>query len=138
MELIDFSSLFIQTVNLAIILFVLWRFLFSPYLRFLDEEAKKRIKLEEQLAKSEHIVKDAHAQADNIIDQAKVDAKIVASEIVENARKEATEMTTRATQDADATRSKGFADIAHERKAIVEELRGKVIDVALKMNEKLF
>jgi F-type H+-transporting ATPase subunit b len=138
MELIDFSSLFIQTVNIAIIIFVLWRFFFAPYLKFLDEEAKKRTHLEEQLKKSEHIVKDAHAQADNIVDQAKVDAKILASEIVDNARKEATELTAKAHADADAARSKGFADVAHERKVILDELRTRVVDVALKMNEKLF
>jgi F0F1-type ATP synthase membrane subunit b/b' len=106
MELIDFSSLFIQAVNVAIIIFVLWKFFFSPYLKFLDEEAKKRAGLEEQLKTSENVVKNAHAQADNIVDQAKVDAKIVATEIIENARKEAVEITTKAHTDADAARSK--------------------------------
>lgn len=106
MELIDISSLFIQSVNLAIIIFVLWKFLFSPYLRFLDEEAKKRVMLDEQLQKSEHILLDAHNQATNIVDQAKLDAKIVASEIIENARKEGTELVSRAHADADAARTK--------------------------------
>jgi F-type H+-transporting ATPase subunit b len=138
MELIDISSLFIQSVNLAIIIFVLWKFLFSPYLRFLDEEAKKRVMLDEQLQKSEHILSDAHNQATNIIDEAKLSAKIVASEITENARKEGAEIVARAHADADAARTKGFADVAHERKMIALELKGKVIDIALKMNEKLF
>jgi F-type H+-transporting ATPase subunit b len=136
--LIDWGSLLIQFINFAIIAFVLRKYFFVPYTKFLDEEAKKRVSLEEQIAKSEHIVQDAHNQADNIIDQAKVDAKIIASEIVENAHKEASEIVTRAQIDADAARSKGFADIAHERKMIAEELKVKVVEIALKMNEKLF
>jgi F-type H+-transporting ATPase subunit b len=125
-------------VNLAVIIFVLWKFVFSPYLRYLDEEAKKRAQLESQLQKTEYIVKEAHNQAENIIDQSRVDAKMIASEITENARKEATEIVTKAQSDADVARSKGFADVAHERKLIIEELKGRVVDVALKMNEKLF
>lgn len=138
MQLVDTSSLIIQSINLAIILFVLWRFLFAPYLKQLDEEAKKRLELEQKLAKSTHIVDDAHKQAENIIDQAKVDAKLIASEITDHARTEASEITARATRDAEMARSKGFEDIAHERKALQEELKAKVVDVALKMNEKLF
>lgn len=138
MSLIDIPSLAIQSVNVAVIIFVLWKFFFSPYLRYLDEEAKKRATLESELEKSAHIVKDAHNQAENIIDQSRVDAKMIASEITENARKEAAEITARAQSDADAARSKGFADIAHERKVILEELKERVVDVALKMNEKLF
>lgn len=138
MELVDISSLIIQSINLAIIIFVLWRFLFSPYLKYLDEEAKKRHKLESEIAKSAHIVDDAHGQASNIINQAKIDAKQMASQITDNARKEAFDITTKAQHDAELARAKGFEDIAHERKALQEELKAKVIDVALKMNEKLF
>ncbi len=93
---------------------------------------------EEQIAKNENILTQAHNQAANVIDQAKLDAKMIALEITENAHKEATEIVAKAHTDADAARSKGFADIAHERKMIMEELGSRVVEVALKMNEKLF
>lgn len=134
----DFGSFIIQGINFAIVAYVLRRFFFVPYMKYLDEEAKKRKTLEEQIAKNENILKDAHLQAENIVDKAKVDAKMIASEITDNAHKEAHEIVTKAHSDADAARTKGFADIAHERKMIMDELRGRVVDVALKMNEKLF
>lgn len=134
----DLSSFIIQGINFIIVAFVLRKFFFVPYMHYLDEEAKKRKHLEAEIAKSAHILTDAHNQATNIIDQSKVDAKLIASEIAENARKEAAELIKKAHLDADAARAKGFDDIALERKMIVEELRSKVIDVALKMNEKLF
>ncbi len=105
---------------------------------YLDEEAKKRHTLEAEIAKSVNILTDARNQASNIIDQSKVDAKLIATEIAENARKESIDLIKKAHADADAARAKGFDDIAFERKALVEELKSKVIDVALKMNEKLF
>lgn len=136
--LFDLSSFIIQAINFAIVAFVLRKFFFVPYMSYLDEEAKKRKTLEAEIAKSAHILTDAHNQATNIIDQSKVDAKLIASEIAENARKESVELIKKAHLDADAARAKWFDDIALERKMIVEELRSKVIDVALKMNEKLF
>ena len=136
--LFDLSSFIIQAINFIVVAFVLRKFFFVPYMAYLDEEAKKRRTLEAEIAKSAHILTDAHNQATNIIDQSKVDAKLIASEIAENARKESVELIKKAHADADAARSKGFDDITLERKMIVEELRSKVIDVALKMNEKLF
>ena len=136
--LFDLSSFVIQAINFIIVAFVLRRFFFVPYMHYLDEEAKKRKHLEAEIAKSTHILTDAHNQAANIIDQSKVDAKLIASEIAENARRESIELIKKAHIDADAARTKGFEDIALERKMIAEELRSKVINVALKMNEKLF
>ena len=136
--LFDLSSFIIQAINFIVVAFVLRKFFFVPYMAYLDEEAKKRRTLEAEIAKSANILTDAHNQATNIVDQSKVDAKLIASEIAENARKESVELIKKAHADADAARSKGFDDIALERKMIVEELRSKVIDVALKMNEKLF
>ena len=136
--LFDFGSFIIQAINFVIVAFVLRRFFFVPYLKFLDRETKKRKELEEQLTKSAHVLEDAHNQAANLIDQAKLDARITATEILENARKEGSEILIKAHSDADLARSKGFADVVHERKAMADELKSKVLDIALKLNAKIF
>jgi F-type H+-transporting ATPase subunit b len=106
MDLINISTFIIQTINIAVVIGVLAVFFFRPYLKYLDEESKNRKSLEDKLAKSEHIVTEAHEQAENIVDQAKVDARITATEIIENSRKEAGEIVAKAHADADAARSK--------------------------------
>ena len=136
--LIDWGSFLIQVINFAVVAYVLRRFFFVPYLQFLDTEAAKRKELETQLAKQSHILEDAHNQATNLVDQAKVDARMVSSEIVENARREAKELAEKATKDAELTRSKGFADIASERKGMEGEMKKRVIDIALALNAKIF
>ena len=136
--LFDFGSFIIQAINFVIVAFVLRRFFFVPYLKFLDREIKKRKELEEQLTKSAHVLEDAHNQAANLIDQAKLDARITATEILENARKEGSEILIKAHSDADLARSKGFADVVHERKVMADELKSKVLDIALKLNAKIF
>ena len=136
--LFDLSSFIIQAINFAIVAFVLRGFFFKPYMKYLEEEAVKRADLESKLAESDSILASAKTDAEKFIDQARVDGKMMGSEIVENARKEASEIAAKSTLDADAARSKGFADVALERKAMAEELKGKVLDIALKLNAKLF
>lgn len=136
--LFDFSSFIIQAINFAIVAFVLRGFIFKPYMKFLEEETAKRTELEKKLSESDAILANAKEESENIIDKARVEAKIMGAEIVENARKEGAEIAARAHADADAARAKGFAQVEQERKAMTEELKTKVLDVALKLNEKLF
>ncbi len=136
--LFDLSSFIIQAVNFIIVALVLRKFFFVPYIKFLDEEAMKRKDLEEKLAKSDALLSEAKNDAEKILDQSRVDARMVASEIVENSRKEAREIEERAQRDADVARTKWFADVALEHKLMAEELKKKVLDIALKMNAKLF
>ncbi len=136
--LIDYGSLIIQAINFAIVAFVLRKFFFVPYLKYLDEEVEKHITLEKKLADSESIVHAAQSEALDIVEKAKVDAKMIASEIVDNAHREWGEIVAHANKDADAARSKGFSDIALERKELYREIKTRVMDVALKLNAKLF
>lgn len=117
---------------------MLRKFFFVPYVKFLEDEAMKRKDLEQKLSDSDSILANAHTDAEKIVDQAKLDAKIMASEIIENARKEASEIAIKAAKDADDARSKGFSDVAHERKVMADELKSKVLDIALRLNAKLF
>lgn len=137
-SLIDPASLAIQTVNLGIIVFVMWKFFFKPYLAYLDEENAKREKLEKDIANSAYIVENANAEASKILDASRIDARNMANEIIENARKDADTMRADAARDAEEARKKGFADVEHERRTLREEMKEKVISVALKMNEKIF
>lgn len=134
----NFSSFIAQFINIAIITFVLWKFFFKPYLAFLDNEAKKRTKLEEDIANSAHIVDNANMEAKKILDASRMDARNTANEIVENARKEADSIKTEATAEAELARKKWFADVEYERKILSEEMKQKVLQVAIKINEKFF
>jgi F-type H+-transporting ATPase subunit b len=137
-SIFDLSSFIIQAINFAIVFIVLRSFIFKPYMKYLEEETAKRSELEQKLADSDAILASAKEESEKIVDKAKVDAKMMGAEIVENARKEWAEISARAQADADAARAKGFAQVDQERKAMTEELKSKVLDVALMLNKKLF
>lgn len=59
MELVNFGSLIIQLINLSVVVYVLYRFIFKPYLAFIDEETAKREAFESNAHAAEHIISDA-------------------------------------------------------------------------------
>ena len=105
---------------------------------YLEVEAKKRLLLDEQLSDSDAMLKNAKQEAESIISHARTEAKKMGADIVENARKDAIDILAAANLESEATRNKGFAQVELERKNMTEELKGKVLDIALKLNEKLF
>lgn len=137
-NLVNWQALIIQTINISIVIFVLWKFFFKPYLAFLDVEASQRTQLEKDIKNSAHIVENAQMEAKKILDDSRLDAKNMANDILDNARNEADAIMQQANTDAELARKQGFADIEHERKNLREEMKQKVLSVALKMNEKLF
>ncbi len=138
MGLIDFGSLAVQAVNLAIVAYVLRKFLFLPYLAHLDEETKKREELAQAHAEAQNAVEAAKNEAHRIIETAKQEGKSIRAESKSLAKQEASLITFEANKEADAIRAKAETDIGAERRAMEVEMKAKIVDVALKINEKIF
>lgn len=134
----DLSSFIIQTINLLIIAFVLRTFFFRPYLAFLDKEREQRRMLEESLKNSEKIVEDARIESKKIIDEAKSEAKTLSIQILETAKSEAKSMNEKAQSEVNLMKTQALSELYNERNALERELQARVLDVALKLNEKLF
>lgn len=137
-ELINFDALIIQTINLAVIVYVLYRFIFKPYLIVLDAEEKQALEIEELHKNAKSFKDQANKEAAAIVDEAKEDAKTIRTEARALAQGEAAAVLALASQEADATRAKGMADIAQEKAALETELKSKVLTIAISLNQKLF
>lgn len=138
MQLFDPQALIIQAINLVIVLFVLWKFLFSPYIKKLDEEEADRQALAADIEKSDTMLSDAQEASKKIEDDAMADANKKTKKIIENAELQAEDIRNQAKQDAEELRTKEVEALEQERKKIYAELKDKVLDVAIKMNEKIF
>ncbi|MDQ1343599.1 MAG: synthase subunit b [Patescibacteria group bacterium] len=136
--LLDFGSLAIQAVNLAVVAYVLKRFVFSPYLAYLDEEQAKRDEIERSHEVVREAEESARKKAAGIVEEAKREGKNIREESKTLAKQEASLIVFEANKEAEAVRAKGLADIGNERRALEESLRAKVVSVALKINEKVF
>jgi F0F1-type ATP synthase membrane subunit b/b' len=85
MKLHDFQfftleTLLIQTVILFIILWVLNKFIFKPYLAYLDKLEEKQKKLESDYKNIDKLVKEAEEKKEKILKKAKAKSEQIISD----------------------------------------------------------
>lgn len=130
-------SLLIQAVNFGLLLFVLWRFLYRPFLAKLEERshAIKKSLSEAQAAQAEaerqreehrKQLQAAYAEAQSIRDAALKDAGEEQRRLVEAARAE-----------ADRLVEGARAEIQQDVRRAKQELRSEVGDLAVSVAERL-
>jgi len=143
MELHDFQfftleTIIIQTIILFMILYVLNKFIFKPYLSYLDKEMERRKKLEEDYNNIDKINKDALEKHEAVL----VDARKIAALIMKNsenvAKKEALSIKQQAEMEASSIKNSALAELQKEKENMLEEIKSKSIDLILKFNAKLF
>ena len=138
MELVNLGSLLIQAINLSVVVYVLYRFIFKPYLAFIDEEGLKREAFETNARAAEHIISDAWKEASSILEAAKNQSRVMIADSEGLAKKEHALIIADALKEAEQLKAKAAQDIEREREILHDELRTKVLSIALRANEKLF
>ncbi len=143
MELHDFhfftlETLVIQAIILVCILWVLNRFVFKPYLAYLDEETERRKKLETDYNNIETLNKQAEAQKQDILSDAKKQAEEMKKNALDIAKAEASAIKEKASQEAQNMKNSAFAEISKEKEVMLNDVKEKSIDLIVRFNAKLF
>ena len=138
MGFVNWGSFLIQTINLTIILYVLNRYLLQPYLRYLDAENEKRAEMEHTIAEVETIRDAARKEAEHTITVARREAEDIRTKAKMLAAKEAENTLDAARIEADNIVHRAQADQERDRRTLEDALRGRVLDVAIRLNGKLF
>jgi F-type H+-transporting ATPase subunit b len=143
MELHDFQfftleTIVIQTIILVLILWVLNVFIFKPYLSYLDKEAEKRKKLENDYNNIEKINKEAIDARDSLLATARLEAEEIKKNSSDIAKKEAANIKQKAQDEAGSIKTSALAEIQKEKETMLNDIKSKSIDLILKFNAKLF
>lgn len=128
---VDWKLFLAQLVNFSVVLFVMWKFVYTPLLKAIDARS----------AKLEKGLKDAEAAS-----AAKTGAEKASQEAIIYARREAQRILEEAQQQADAERAElkaktqeemktlvaqGKASLAAEKDKMVQEARAEIAELAL-------
>lgn len=135
---VNLWSFIIQFVNIVIIIFMLNKFLFKPYLVYLHNEELKRKDLEDAHLKLHTLKDDAKKEAKEIIDDAKKEAHFIKVQWESLAKEETIAIINEAKEESERIKAKALLDVDNERKAMNSIMKEKILEVALKLNEKLF
>src|SRR5690348_1335208 len=131
--LVPNGTLIAELIAFLIVLGVLWRYVVPPVSKAMsDRQAMIKAQLDEGKQASERL-----KQAEADYRQAMEEARTTAATIRDQARADAAaireEMLQEAVQERDRVLESGRAQLAHERDALVRELRASVGDLAVEL-----
>lgn len=127
----------IQIVNLAVVLFVLKKFLFDPYLKLVEkteEEQKEIANVHEAVAK---IRKDAEAEANALVSDAHKKAFEMREHAAKNAQKNADDIVDQAEEQARIIRERAEGEIVALEQQFAKRMKDGVMTAAVELNKKL-
>lgn len=138
LKFVTVETFVIQFIILLIVIWVLNKFLFKPYLSYLDEWDLKQKKLEKDFKNIDSIIQEANEKKENILKEARLKWDEIISE-AENIWKQKREnIIFRAENDSKDLLESARSEIEKERTFMLGSIRQNVINLVLKLNSKLF
>ena len=137
LKFVTLETFAIQTVILLVILWVLNKFVFTPYLAYLDQIEEKQKKVEEDYKNIEHITREAEKNAENIISEARLKWESLIGEAETIAKKKRETILAKAESEAKDFLDSGKNEIEKERTSMVNSLKGMVVDLMMKLHTKI-
>ncbi len=137
MEWINFWSMLIQVINLGVVLFVLKKFLFDPYLKLVEktEENQKEIaSVHETVAQ---IRAQAEKEANELVSEAHKKAFEMREHAAKNAQKNADDIVDQATEQARIIRERAEGEITVLEQNFAKRMKEGVMTAAVELNKKL-
>lgn len=143
MQLHDFTfftleTLVIQAIMLWIIIWVLNKFIFTPYIAYLDKESEKRTKLEKDYKNIDKLISDAENKKEELLKEARNSSSAIISDAETLGNQKRTSIIEKAESEAKDIIKASEAEIEKERLTMLNGVKSKLIDLILKFNSKLF
>lgn len=132
------ETIVVQTILLLIILWVLNKFLFRPYLAYIDQEAEKRKKLEQEYKRISQLTQDAENEKQVLLQEAKKQAQNIQKQAEEIAKKEANHIKELAILESQTIKNSAYNDIKKEKQNMLQDIQKNVVVLIMKFHEKIF
>ncbi len=127
----------IQVVNLAIVLFVLKKFLFKPYLALVEKTEKDQAEIASVHETVAKIRKDAEAEATSLVSDAHKKAFDMREHAAKNAQKNADDIVDQAEDQARIIRERAEGEIVALEQQFAKRMKDGVMTAAVELNKKL-
>ncbi len=128
----------IQFIILLLVIWVLNKFIFKPYLAYLDELDIKQKKLEWDYKNIDKLIKDAEVKREDILKKARFKWDEIINEAENIWKKKKEDIIFRAENDAKDLFEWARTEIEKERLFMLNSIRTNVVNLVIKLNSKLF
>jgi len=134
---IDGRLLLAQIINFLVLLFILYKVLYKPVLKMLDE---RQTKIEASLKHAEQIEKnlfESHGEKQKILSEARNEAGKIIAESKEVAEKLRNDLTCKAKEDVANILEQGKHQLKTEKEIMFKELKNEIADMVTIATEKI-
>ena len=138
LKFITVETFVIQFVILLIVLWVLNKFLFKPYLAYLDTWEDKQKKLEQDYNNIDKLIANANEQKEDILWEARNKADSMIKDAEELAKSKRSTILEKADNEAKAIIESGKNEIEKEKLSMLNGVKSKLTGLILQFNKKLF
>jgi F-type H+-transporting ATPase subunit b len=133
----NIGSMMIQVINLGVVLFVLKKFLFDPYLKLVEKteaDQKEIASIHETVAQ---IRAEAEKEANELVSDAHKKAFEMRENAAKNAQKNADDIVNQATEQARIIRERAEGEITVLEQNFSKRMKEGVMTAAVELNKKL-
>ncbi len=134
---IQVSLLIAQVINFGLVLFVLWKFAYTPLLKVMRE---RREKIAQSLANAK-AVEEKLAEAERLKEQKLIEARKEAQGIMENVEKETEHYRQERLKEVDAElqaiRAHARVEIATEKAQALTEAKTEIVNLVISATQKV-
>lgn len=126
-----------QLINFLIVLIVLWKFVYKPIVRMLDERSEKIEKSMKQAQEIEKRVSDIEKEKDEIMTNAQKQAQEIIEKAYEQGKVRQEEIISAAKREVERVITKGKEQLAEEKTTMLKEARKDIVDIAVKATTRI-
>lgn len=138
LKFITVETFVIQFIILLIVLWVLNKFLFKPYLAYLDKWEDRQKKLEDDYNNIDKLISEANNKKEDILVDARIKAETLIGDAENLAKSKRDTILAKAEEEAKATVASWINEIEKEKLSMLNGVKSKLTDIILKFNKKLF
>jgi len=138
LQFVTLETFIIQFIILLVVLWVLNKFIFRPYLAYLDEWEAKQKKVQEDYNNAESILEEKKKQGDTMLEEARAKGNSVIEEAEAMASSKKEKILWDAEVEAKKTLEVAGKQIDQERQSMLSGAKDHILNTALKLNEKMF
>ena len=138
LKFITVETFVIQFVILLIVLWVLNKFLFKPYLAYLDSWEDKQKKLEEDYNNIDKLIANANLEKEEILKEARAKSDSIVSDAESLAKTKKQALLEKAEAEAKSIIESGKNEIEKEKLSMLNGVKSQLTGLILKFNKKLF
>ena len=135
---VSMDTFIVQFIILLLIIWVLNKFIFVPYLEYLDKWEDKQKKLEEDYKNIDALIAEAKAEKESILEKARKESDEMITDAESIAKNKRNSLIEKAEEDAKAIIKSGKAEIEKEKLSMLADVKSNIIDLVLRFNKKLF